>query len=72
MNALASSAEADVTEQVETLERERDRYKDTLALVLQHLNGFSNIVGQDAKVSRRVATGAVDVMAGLIEEALGR
>lgn len=69
MNALAASAEADVSEQAWA---ERDKYRATLELVLAHANAFSNIVGQDAKVSRRTATGAVEVMAGLIEEALGR
>ncbi len=69
MNALAASAEADVTEQVAL---ERDNYRATLELVLSHMNGFGNIVGQESRVSRRVAVGAVEVMAGLIEEALGR
>lgn len=69
MNALAASAEADLEERTV---RELTKYRATLELVLAHANAFSNIVGQDAKVSRRTATGAVEVMAGLIEEALGR
>lgn len=69
MNALAASAEADVTEQVGV---ERDNYRATLELVLKHLNSFDNMVGDRPLVSRRIAVGAVEVMAGLIEEALGR
>jgi hypothetical protein len=72
MNALAASAEADVLDRVEAMERERDRYRYTLELILRHADSFANIVGQDSKVSRRTATGAVEVMAGLIEDALGR
>lgn len=72
MNALAASAEADVSMREEALVNERDRYKDALYVVLGQLNSFGCLVGPDAKVSRRVAVGAVEVMAGLIEEALGR
>lgn len=69
MNALAASAEADLEERTV---RELMTYRATLELVLSHMNGFGNIVGQESKVSRRVAVGAVEVMAGLIEEALER
>lgn len=69
MNALAASAEADVLEQVGV---ERDTYRATLELVLKHLNAFGNMVGDRPQVSRRVAVGAAEVMAGLIEESLGR
>jgi hypothetical protein len=75
MNALAASAEADVyvpEKEVETAERERDRYKDALYVVLGQLNSFGCLVGDKPQVSRRVAVGAAEVMAGLIEEALGR
>lgn len=72
MNALAASAEADVTTREDALTAERDRYKDALYMVLAQLNSFGCLLGPDAKVSRRVAVGAADVMAGLIEEALGR
>jgi hypothetical protein len=71
MNALAASAEADIDLEERTV-RELTKYRATLELVLAHANAFSNIVGQGSKVSRRTATGAVEVMAGLIEEALGR
>lgn len=72
MNALAASAEADTTTREDALALERDRYKDALYVVLGQLNSFGALVGPDTKVSRRVAVGAVEVMAGLIEEALGR
>lgn len=66
------SAPEQVVAREESLEAEVDRMRATLELIVGHANAFANIVGQDSKVSRRIATGAVDVMAGLAEEALGR
>ncbi len=71
MNALAASAEADVDVERRVV-LELTKYRATLEHVLAHLENFKSVVGPEKMVSRRVATGAVEVMAGLIEEALGR